>query len=75
MTFWLHFLFRRDQKDYYFDLKNLENVEQILKKQRPNKIQILWIVKNHEHRNIATLSCHKKGERLNNSRSKADGGY
>ena len=32
--------------------------EQILKKrQRPNTIQILWIVKkNQEHRNIATLS-------------------
>ena len=31
--------------------------EQILKKrQRPIRIQILWIVKNQEHRNIATLS-------------------
>ena len=31
--------------------------EQILKKrQRPNTIQILWIVKNQEHRNIASLS-------------------
>ena len=26
------------------------------KRQRPNTIQILWIVKNQEHRNIATLS-------------------
>ena len=31
--------------------------EQIVKKrQRPNAIQILWIVKNQEHRNIASLS-------------------
>ena len=31
--------------------------EQILKKrQRPKTIQILWIVKNQEHRNIASLS-------------------
>ena len=31
--------------------------EQILKnRQRPNTIQILWIVKNQEHRNIATPS-------------------
>ena len=31
--------------------------EQIIKKrQRPNTIQILWIVKNQEHRNIASLS-------------------
>ena len=31
--------------------------EQILKKrQRPNTIQILWIVKNQEHRNTASLS-------------------
>ena len=28
----------------------------IKKRQRPNTIQILWIVKNQEHRNIASLS-------------------
>ena len=31
-------------------------VRLLKKRQRPNTIQILWIVKNQEHRNIATLS-------------------
>ena len=40
-----------------FDFKNHENVWTYLKKRhRPNTIQILWIVKNQEHRNIASLS-------------------
>ena len=43
--------------------------EQILKKrQRPNTIQILWIVKNQEHRNIASLSlqlCSYKQTQMN----------
>ena len=40
-----------------FDFKNHENVWTDLKKrQRPNTIQILWILKNQEHRNIASLS-------------------
>ena len=39
-----------------FDFKNHENLWTDLKKrQRPNTIQILWIVKNLEHRKIATL--------------------
>ena len=42
--------------------------EQILKKrQRPNTIQILWIVKNQDHRNIATLSLQLRS--YNNSLS------
>ena len=37
--------------------KNHENVwTDIKKRQRPNTIQILWIVKNQEHRNIAPFS-------------------
>ena len=37
--------------------KSWKYVNRSLKKrQRPNTIQILWIVKNQEHRNIATLS-------------------
>ena len=40
-----------------FDFKNHKNVWTDLKKrQRPNTIQILRIVKNQEHRNIAPLS-------------------
>ena len=33
-----------------------EHILKKIKTQRPNTIQILWIVKNQEHRNIATLS-------------------
>ena len=50
LAFSLHFLFRRDQ-DHYSSLtsKIMKMCEQILKKrQRPNTIQILWIVKNQE---------------------------
>ena len=56
--FSLHFLFRRDQNNYSnLTSKIMKMCEQILKKrQRPNTIQILWIVKNQEHRNIASLS-------------------
>ena len=41
--------------------------EQILKKrQRPNTIQILWIViKNQEHRNIASLSLQLRSYKNN----------
>ena len=58
LAFSLHFLFRRDQNHYSnLTSKIMKMCEQILKKrQRPNTIQILWIVKNKEHRNIATLS-------------------
>ena len=59
LAFSLHFLFRRDQNHYSnLTSKIMKMCEQILKKkrQRPNTIQILWIVKNQEHRNIATLS-------------------
>ena len=48
LAFSLHFLFRRDQ-NHYSNLasKIMKMCEQILKKrQRPNTIQILWIVKN-----------------------------
>ena len=57
-AFSLHFLFRRDQ-NHYSNLTSeiMKMCEQILKKrQRPNTFQILWIVKNQEHRNIASLS-------------------
>ena len=53
LAFSLHFLFRRDQ-NHYSELtsKIMKMCEQILKKrQRPNKIQILWIVKNQEKAN------------------------
>ena len=58
LAFSLHFLFRRDQNHYSnLTLEIMKMCEQILKKrQRPNTIQILWIVKNQEHRNIASLS-------------------
>ena len=47
LAFSLNFLFRRYPKSLLFDFKNHENVWTDLKKrQRPNTIQILWIVKN-----------------------------
>ena len=48
LSFSLHFLFRRDQNHYSnLTSKIMKMCEQILKKrQRPNTIQILWIVKN-----------------------------
>ena len=48
LAFSLHFLFRRDQNHYSnLTSKIMKMCEQILKKrQRPNRIQILWIVKN-----------------------------
>ena len=47
LAFSLHFLFRRDQNHYSnLTSKIMKMCEQILKKrQRPNTIQILWIVK------------------------------
>ena len=47
LAFSLHFLFRRDQNHHYnFTSKIMKMCEQILKKrQRPNTIQILWIVR------------------------------
>ena len=47
LAFSLHFLFRRDQNHYSnMTSKIMKMCEQILKKrQRPNTIQILWIVK------------------------------
>ena len=46
LAFSLHFLFRRDQNHYSnLTSKIMKMCEQILKKrQRPNTIQILWIV-------------------------------
>ena len=57
LAFSLHFLFRRDQNHYSnLTSKIMKMCKQILKKrQRPNTIQILWIVKN--------------GEKVNNSPS------
>ena len=54
LAFSLHFLFRRDQ-NHYSNLiaKIMKMCEQILKKrQRPNTIQILWIVKKTKRRPI-----------------------
>ena len=47
LAFSLHFLFRRDQNHYSnLTSKIMKMCEQILtKRQRPNTIQILWIVK------------------------------
>ena len=47
LAFSLHFLFRRDQNHYSnLTSKIMKMCEQIVKKrQRPNTIQILWIVK------------------------------
>ena len=47
LAFSLHFLFRRDQNHYSnLTSKIMKMCEQIFKKrQRPNTIQILWIVK------------------------------
>ena len=52
LAFSLHFLFPRDQNHYSnLTTKIMKMCEQILKKQRPNTIQILWIVKNQEKAN------------------------
>ena len=53
LAFSLHFLLRRDQNHYSnLTWKIMKMCEQILKKrQRPNTIQILWIVKNQEKAN------------------------
>ena len=53
IAFSLHFLFRRDQNHHSnLTSKIMKMCEQILKKrQRPNTIQILWIVKNQEKAN------------------------
>ena len=53
LAFSLHFLFRRDQNHHSnVTSKIMKMCEQILKKrQRPNRIQILWIVKNQEKAN------------------------
>ena len=54
LAFLLHFLFRRDQNPYSnLTSKIMKMCEQIFKKkrQRPNAIQIIWIVKNQEKAN------------------------
>ena len=54
LAFSLHFLFRRDQNHHSnLTSKIMKMCEQILKKrQRPNTIQILWIVKKTKRRPI-----------------------
>ena len=51
LAFSLHFLFRRDQNHYSnLTSKIMKMCEQILKKrQRPNTIQMLWILKKSIH--------------------------
>ena len=53
LAFLLHFLFRRDQNHYSnLTSKIMKMCEQIIKRrQHPNTIQILWIVKNQEKAN------------------------
>ena len=55
LAFSLHFLFRRDQNHHSnLTSKIMKMCEQILKKrQRPNTIQILWIVKKNRSAIIA----------------------
>ena len=67
LAFSLHFLFRRDQNHHSnLTSKIMKMCEQILKKrQRPNKIHILWIVENQEHRNIASLSLQLRSYKNN----------
>ena len=51
--------FQQKSQNHYSNLtsKIMKMCEHIFKKrQRPNTIQNLWIVKNQEHRNIARLS-------------------
>ena len=57
--FSLYFLFLRDQNHYSnLTSKIMKKCEQILKKrQRPNTIQILWIVKNQEKANNSPSYC------------------
>ena len=64
LAFSLHFLFQRDQNNYSnLTLKIINICEQIFKKrQHPNTIQILWIVKN----------CSIKSEKGRNSRNSVD---
>ena len=46
LAFSLHFLFRRDQNHYSNLTSKIKKMcEQILKKERPNAIQILWIIR------------------------------
>ena len=65
LAFSLHFLFRRDQNHYSnLTSKIMKMCEQILKKrQRPNTIQILWIVKRQRPNTIQILWIVKKHSR------------
>ena len=72
LAFSLHFLFRRDQNHYSnLTSKIMKMCEQILKKrQRPNTIQILWIVKTkrrpkNQEKAIAVRLLNKYRWRLN----------
>ena len=56
LAFSLHFLFRRDQNRHSNLTSKMKMCEQILKKrQRPNTIQILWIVKRQRPNTIQIL--------------------
>ena len=61
LAFSLHFLFRRDQNHYSnLTSKIMKMCEQILKKrQRPNTIQILLIVKRQSTNTIQFLDCYR----------------
>ena len=63
LAFSVHFLFRRDQNHYCnLTSKIMKMCEQILKKQRPHTIQILWIVKNRS----AIIACWEAEAAINN---------
>ena len=60
LAYSLHFLFRRDQ-NHYSNLtskimKMCEQISKTKKRQRPNTIQILWIVKKHS-RTSPDIQC------------------
>ena len=66
-AFSLHFLFRRDQNHHSnLTSKIMKMCEQIFqkKRKRPNTIQILWIVKNHD---IPNNSSHRFAAIINNT--------
>ena len=57
LAFSLHFLFRRDQNHYSnLTSKIMKMCEQILKRQRPNTIQILWQVLTYNSKNFHWLN-------------------
>ena len=69
LGFSLHFLCRRDPNHHSnLTSKIMKMCEQILKKrQRPNTIQILWIVKRQSTNTIQFLDCKKTAHQYNSN--------